>query len=211
MGKRISTTNRLAQWRSTMKMKLEHYILGLLTIDPRTGYDVKKYLDTEGRFERRRAPLSQIYTTLKRMHEDNLVTFTEEERNGKPDLKIYSITPEGREYLISFLRSPLKLTFRTDESSLLFRAHYGYLVEPDVIIKHIQDELTYRRQQIAKFRHRDRTIHSTILSSAELAYAQAIGDEVHNYGAARMDQYVFHLQKLLAFFEARKETAIAAA
>ena len=70
-------------------------ILGLLTINPSTGYDIKKHLDTEGRFTRRRAPLSQIYNTLKRMHENNLVTFVEEKREGKPNLKIYSITPEA--------------------------------------------------------------------------------------------------------------------
>ena len=45
-------------------MKLEYMILGILKINPRTGYDMKKYLDTEGRFGRARAPLSQIYTTL---------------------------------------------------------------------------------------------------------------------------------------------------
>ena len=39
-------------------MKLEYMILGILTINPMTGYDMKKYLDTEGRFGRSRAPLS---------------------------------------------------------------------------------------------------------------------------------------------------------
>jgi DNA-binding PadR family transcriptional regulator len=131
-----------------MKMKLEHYILGLLAISPRTGYDVKKHLDTEGRFERRRAPLSQIYTTLKRMTENNLVTFIEEERDSKPDLKIYSITPEGQKLLIDFLRSPIKQAFRHNESSLLFRIRYGFLVEPDVIIEQIQGELGFRQEQI---------------------------------------------------------------
>ncbi len=70
-----------------MKLKLEYYILGLLTLNPQTGYDVKKHLGTEGRFERRRAPLSQIYTTLKRMTENNLVTFVEKEREVCPERK----------------------------------------------------------------------------------------------------------------------------
>lgn len=191
-----------------MTMKLEHYILGLLTINPGTGYDIKKSLDTEGRFERRRAPLSQIYTTLKRMTENSLVTFVEEKRDGKPDLKIYSITPEGKTYLIDYLRSPLEYSFRFNESSILFRMKYAYLVEPDVIIKHIQDELDFRHEHISKFRHRDRTIESTNLSAAELAYTQAINDELHLFGAARMDLFVAHLQEMLTFFEKQKETAM---
>jgi DNA-binding PadR family transcriptional regulator len=188
-----------------MKMKLEHYILGLLTINPQTGYDVKKHLDTEGRFERRRAPLSQIYTTLKRMTENNLVTFIEEERDGKPDLKIYSLTPEGRRLLIDFLHSPIKQAFRYNESSLLFRIRYGFLVEPDVIIDQIRDELGYRQEQISQFRPRDRTIESTLLSPDKLAYARTINDEIHSYGGARMDVYVAYLQEMLAFFEKQKE------
>ena len=190
-----------------MKMKLEHYILGLLTINPHTGYDVKKHLDTEGRFGRRRAPLSQIYTTLKRMYENNLVTFIEEERDGKPDLKIYSITPEGRKFLIDFLHSPIKQAFRHNESNLLFRVQYAFLVEPGLIIEQIQDELDFRQEQISQFRHRDRTIESTLLCPDKLAYARAIYDEIHNYGAARMDVYVTHLQEMLTFFEKQKETA----
>lgn len=184
-----------------MKLKLEYYIFGLLTLNPKTGYDVKKHLDTEGRFERRRAPLSQIYTTLKRMVEDNLVTFVEKERDSKPDLKIYSNTPQGKQLLIDFLRSPGEPTFRYSESTLLFRIRHAFLVEPDVIIKQIQDELDFRQGQIGKFRHRDRTIHSDTLSAVDLAYSQAINEEIHSYGANRMDIYIAHLQKMLAFFE----------
>lgn len=187
-----------------MKMKLEHYILGLLTINPRTGYEVKKYLDTEGRFERRRAPLSQIYTTLKRMAEDNLVTFVEQERDGKPDLKIYSITPKGQQCLVDFLHSPNKQTFRPSESSLLFRIRYAFLIEPQIIIRQIQEEIDFRHEQIRKFRHRDRTIESRTLPARDLAYAQAIYDTIHGYGAQRMDQYVAYLESMITFFEGQK-------
>lgn len=185
-------------------MKLEHYILGLLTINPSTGYDIKKHLDTEGRFTRRRAPLSQIYNTLKRMLENNLVTFVEEKRNGKPDIKIYSLTPKGREYLIDFLQSSPKLSFRHNESSIMFRIRYAFLIEVEVIIQQIQEELAYRQKQISKFRFRDRTLDSANLSPDELAYAQAINNELHAYGASTMDLYVSRLQAMLTFFETQK-------
>lgn len=190
-----------------MKMKLEHYILALLTITPRTGYDIKKHLDTEGRFERRRAPLSQIYNTLKRMHEHKLVTFVEEKRDGKPDLKIYSLTTEGRQFLIDYLHSPLEKPFRYNESTILFRVRYAFLVDTRVIIEQIRKELEFRHKQISKFRHRDRTIETIYLSADNLALAQAINDELHVYGASSMDLYVANLQRILAFFEAQKVQA----
>lgn len=184
-----------------MKLKLEYYILGLLTLAPRTGYDVKKHIDTEGRFERRRAPLSQIYTTLKRMTEDNLVTFVEKERDGKPDLKIYSLTPQGQQLLVNFLHSPIKPSFRYGESSLLFRIQYAFLMENKAIIRQIQDEIEFRHEQIRTFRHRNRTIQPSTLPADKLAYAQKIYDQLHGYGATRMDQYVAFLESTLAFFE----------
>lgn len=190
-----------------MKMKLEHYILALLTITPRTGYDIKKHLDTEGRFERRRAPLSQIYNTLKRMHEHKLVTFVEEKRDGKPDLKIYSLTTEGRQFLIDYLHSPLEKPFRYNESTILFRVRYAFLVDTRVIIEQIRKELEFRHKQISKFRHRDRTIETIYLSADNLALAQAINDELHVYGASSMDLYVANLQRILAFFETQKVQA----
>ncbi|MBK8900100.1 MAG: PadR family transcriptional regulator [Anaerolineaceae bacterium] len=190
-----------------MKMKLEHYILGLLTINPSTGYDIKKHLDTEGRFTRRRAPLSQIYNTLKRMRENNLVTFVEEKRDGKPDLKIYSLTAKGKQFLMDYLSSPLEKSFRYNESSILFRIRYAFLMDLEMVIKQIQEELDFRKKQINKFRYRDRTVDSTNLSADELAYVQAINDELHSYGASAMDLYVARLQDILTFFENRKEEA----
>ncbi|MCB8978265.1 MAG: PadR family transcriptional regulator [Ardenticatenaceae bacterium] len=190
-----------------MKMKLEHYILALLIINPRTGYDIKKHLDTEGRFERRRAPLSQIYNTLKRMHENKQVTFVEEKRDGKPDLKIYSLTDEGRQLLIDYLLSPLEKPFRYNESTILFRIRYSFLIDTNVIIEQIKKELDFRHKQISKFRHRDRTIDSIYLSEDELALAQAINDEIHSYGASAMDLYLANLERILAFFESQNEQA----
>ncbi|MBK8900234.1 MAG: PadR family transcriptional regulator [Anaerolineaceae bacterium] len=190
-----------------MKMKLEHYILGLLIINPSTGYDIKKHLDTEGRFTRRRAPLSQIYNTLKRMHEDSLVTFVEEKRDSKPDLKIYSLTEKGQRFLLDYLSSPLEKPFRYNESSIFFRIRYAFLLEIDLIIRQIQEELDFRQKQISKFRFRDRTIESVNLSAEELSYVHAINDVLHNYGSAAMDLYLAHLHQILAFFENQEQTA----
>ena len=188
-----------------MKTKLEHYILGMLIFNPLTGYEIKKDLDTEGRFVRTKAPLSQIYTTLKRMTENNLISFVEERREGKPDLKIYSITREGKNALIGYLRSPLKHTFRFNESSIIFKIRFAFLVETEVIVNQIQEELDFRQKQISQFRHRDRSIPSSILPTKNLAYAQAIFDQVHNYGADRMDLYIAHLKKIRSFFEKYKK------
>ena len=185
-------------------MKLEYWILGLLKINPRTGYDLKKFLDAEGRFGRARAPLSQIYNTLKRMAENDWVTFEEVAREGKPDVKIYHNTAAGEQVFLDYLHSPIKPPFRFTESDLRYRVAFAFLVEPDVIIDHIQTELEHRLEQIAKFRGRDRTVQSTSLTESEIAYAQELYELLHLSGVREIDLYVESLQEMLAYFENKK-------
>lgn len=67
-------------------------------------------------------------------------------------------------------------------------------------------KLNFCQEQISPFRYRDRTVGSTALSAAELVYTRAINDELHHFGALRMDLYVTHLQKMPEFFENQKKT-----
>ena len=99
-------------------MKLEYFILGLLKMKPRTGYEIKAFLDNEGRFARTETPLSQIYTTLKRMAGNRWVEFEEVLREGKPDLKIYSPTPAGEKVFRAWLSAPHKPTFNFPGSGI---------------------------------------------------------------------------------------------
>ena len=185
-------------------MKLEYTILGWLELNPLTGYDLKKFLDTEGRFARKRAPLSQIYTTLKRMADKGWVQFREEPREGKPDAKIYHNTEAGRQVLVEYLRSPIELRFRYNESDISYRMAFSFMVEPEVTLQQIKSELAYRKEQIAQFRHRDRTLVSSNLSKHSLAFAQEVFDKLHQYGANNIDAYVQELEEMIEFFETKK-------
>ncbi len=182
-------------------MKLELIILGLLTVNPCTGYDIKKYLDTEGRFGAKTRPLSQIYTTLKHMAEAEYVDFEIQPREGKPDLKVYSITAIGRKKFMDYLHSPLKLVFRYRESDLYLRLMYAYLVEPEVIIRQLKRELAFRLEQISSFRNRNRTISSSLLTVEQVQLLNEVYEKMHEVGAKGIDDYVLFLQDLIAYFE----------
>ena len=185
-------------------MKLEFYILGSLTISPKTGYEIKKLLDTEGRFGRASAPLSQIYTTLKRMKANDWVYFKEISRDSKPNLKVYYLTETGTQVFLDYLSTPGEPPFRFRESDLTYRMMFSFLLEPDVIIKQIEGELAYRKKQIATFRNRDRTLKSKKLTPAQRAYAQDIYDLLHTFGTRAIDEYVESLAEALEFFKQRK-------
>lgn len=183
-------------------MKLEHYILGLLSVKPHTGYDIKKHLDTEGRFIREPVHFSQLYRTLKSMEQDGLVHSVEESRAGRPDAKVYHLTPAGHEALMSWLRSPLKPSFRHQESELGMRLSFGSALDNATILRMLHNELAFRQEQIARFRNRDRAIEgaeaSAGLDPARLNYLR---DLVHELGSGRMDHYVAWLQHAIERIE----------
>jgi DNA-binding PadR family transcriptional regulator len=185
-------------------MKLEYFILGLLTLNPSTGYDIKKSLDTDWRFARKRAPLSQIYTTLKRMVEQGWVYFEEDARDGKPNAKVYHNTEEGEKVFIEYLHSPIEPPFRFRESDIMYRMMFASLIGPEVILKHLHTEMDFRKRQIAEFRPRDRTMHSPGLSPDQLKLTQEIAEKLHQIGARSMDDFVSSLEEMIDFFESHQ-------
>jgi PadR family transcriptional regulator, regulatory protein AphA len=182
-------------------MKLEYYILGLLKLKPSTGYEIKIFFDTEGRFTRPQTPLSQIYTTLKRMAADNWVEFEVETRSDKPDLKIYTITSYGNQELLDWLKQPHEPTFRFQDREFLGKLVFCFLIDKKTTLKHCYVELNYRREQIAKFRGRDRTLKTGPESGIPLARAQMLMESLHTYGAEAIDQYVAWLENFIRQLE----------
>jgi DNA-binding PadR family transcriptional regulator len=86
-------------------MSLEHAILGFLSYKPFSGYDLKKALDNSVRHFWY-ADQSQIYRTLARLNEQGWAEVEVVEQTERPDRKVYSITPAGREELHRWLAGP---------------------------------------------------------------------------------------------------------
>jgi DNA-binding PadR family transcriptional regulator len=85
-------------------MSLKYAILGFLSWQPLTGYDLKKLI--------RESPThywsgnnNQIYRTLVELHNEELVTREIEHQDDSPSRKIYTITESGRAELREWARS----------------------------------------------------------------------------------------------------------
>jgi DNA-binding PadR family transcriptional regulator len=182
-------------------MKLEYFILGLLRLQPRTGYEIKTFIDTEGRFMRSSTPLSQIYTTLKRMTGEGWVEFADEQREGKPDLKIYSIAPLGEKAIREWLSEPHEPSFRFQDREFLGKLFFSFLIDKPTVLTHCYTELNYRKAQIAKFRGRDRTVPVAPGTNVSRARVQRLADLLHEYGKESIDQYVAWLEGFIQRLE----------
>jgi PadR family transcriptional regulator AphA len=90
-------------------MSLPYTLLGFLCRGPHSGYDLKRMLDSSTQFFWH-AELAQIYPALKELEKKSQVKSEVFPQDGKPDKKVYAITPTGREALLAWLSEPLDET-----------------------------------------------------------------------------------------------------
>lgn len=123
-------------------MNIRTLCLGILQFQDATGYEINK-LVTDGRFSHFiEASYGSIYPALTRMMAEELVTCREEQQDGRPARKIYSITSKGHALLVAALREyPHPDRVR---SEFLFTGLFSDLVPP----AHMQQVIARHTQQI---------------------------------------------------------------
>jgi len=83
-------------------MSLRHSILGLLQYAPLSGYSIKKTFDMSINHIWT-AKLSQIYRELALLEKTGLVSPKTMRQKTRPDKKVYSLTPAGRQAFLEWL------------------------------------------------------------------------------------------------------------
>ena len=87
--------------------KSKYAILGILSMGPKSGYDIKKIFEKiTSNFWKE--SYGQIYPILKRLFDRGLAIRSIEKKVGRPDRHIYSITDKGREVLQKWLIEPVE-------------------------------------------------------------------------------------------------------
>lgn len=130
-----------------MLNRLDAIVLGLLTAHPRTGYDVRKWLDQYGRAVGYSAQTSQIYRQLARLADHGLAEVVHDARTTGPDAKLYVLTDEGARLFDEWLSSPFEPSARPLDPDFQVRLHFSYLVGPEAVLELVRTELAFRRVQ----------------------------------------------------------------
>lgn len=85
-------------------MSIEYAILGLLSWQPMSGYDLKKLI-AESSVMYWSGNNNQIYRALVQLHEAELVAYQVQQQESLPAKKIYSITDKGEAELRNWVLS----------------------------------------------------------------------------------------------------------
>lgn len=91
-------------------------VLGLLSLRPRSGYDIKAVVDRSTRFFWA-ASYGQIYPELRRLEDEGLIE-GEDAPRGDRGRRVYKITAAGRKALTEWLLGPTVTIEYRDESLL---------------------------------------------------------------------------------------------
>lgn len=114
--------------------KLDCVILGLLSHEELTGYEIKKRMDTALSYFWG-ASYGSIYPTLSGLVERGLANKREAGDNRRNKL-IYTITEEGRRYLKEWLRQPIEKDELRYET--LLKLFFGNEEGPEQALRHIE-------------------------------------------------------------------------
>ncbi|MGK5529644.1 PadR family transcriptional regulator [Streptomyces sp. URMC 129] len=179
-------------------MKFEHVLLGFVAMRPCTGYDLKRWLNSEmGRMIRLRTQQSQIYRTLGRMSADGWIDHTVEHNEGRPDSKVYRVTAAGERELRARLAEPYVPSPDFGDPEFLIRYTFAIFLTPEEQIALVRAELDARRAQAERFRARE-IREEPWLPGVDRARMTRILDHVHDYKGRTLDTHVRWLEETLA-------------
>lgn len=117
--------------------KTKYALLGMLSLNPGSGYDIKKMCDNSiSHFWNEN--YGHIYPVLNQMEKEGLVTRKSEHTKGKPSKNTYSITHQGKEELNEWLMLPCEESHLRIE--VLLKLFFSEQIPIENTIKKIQDE-----------------------------------------------------------------------
>ena len=129
--------------------KTQYAILGALSIQTMSGYDIKKWLlEVTGSFWAE-SP-GQIYPTLSKLLADGLVKCNEEQTKGKRPRKVYSITKKGSNVLKTWLQLPAESP--TIRNELRLKLFFGNNMSKEDCIAHLESRKHRANENLIRYK-----------------------------------------------------------
>lgn len=127
--------------RAPSENRNKYAILGMLSHESLTGYDLKKRMGYTIGFFWPDLSFSKIYPNLKKLEAEKLVEMKKIEGENRPDRKIYSITEKGRAELKRWISLPIDIekerNMFTIMQELLLKLFFGGTTSADNSINFI--------------------------------------------------------------------------
>jgi DNA-binding PadR family transcriptional regulator len=130
-------------------------LLGILNIEPMSGYDIRSYVQQSIGFFWQES-FGQIYPSLRRLHEKKLISKKQAKQTRGPARYVYSITAKGKTTLAKWLSTEPDPELVRHE--LLLKLYFGDMGSPDDQIRHLEALEKQQRARLAQFEAIDRDV-----------------------------------------------------
>ena len=169
-------------------MDVKTLCLAVLSKGEASGYEIKKAFE-EGPFAHfQSASFGAIYPALARLAVEGMVTLTEHAQDGKPDKKIYRLSPVGWDTLLATLKiSPGPDQIRSD---LMFLISFAEHLPPAQIQNFIDAQITYFQAALAHMDNLDAEEPCDIGHGFVSGFGRAVYQAAADYYAANRDRLV---------------------
>jgi len=125
---------------------LKYAILGLVNRNPLTGYDITKNFN-EGLVEFWYARHSQIYPELKKLTDEDLISYETIIQGEKLEKKLYTITEKGRKSLQKWLAEDEPLE-PTPKDVFKLKAYFCDEMDMDTLLKQFESALNKHLERL---------------------------------------------------------------
>lgn len=167
--------------------KLSYGLLSLIAVEPCTGYDLTQRIQLFWN-----ANHSQIYPLLAQLEEKGLVRFTLVPQTDKPDKKVYTITPEGKDAVRQWITEPTDNPVVRDEFAL--KIFSLFLVDQPAVRSLLEEKMQLLDERLARLHKR---LH-------QLAERREPDEELYDMGAPMFGAQIL-IEKSIATKHAERE------
>ncbi|MDQ2887436.1 MAG: PadR family transcriptional regulator [Chloroflexota bacterium] len=151
----------------TKENKSKYAVMGVLSICPGSGYDIKKFMEySTSNFWSE--SYGQIYPILKQLVEEGLAASHAEKQEGKPEKYIYTLTEQGKEELRDWLSEPVASAVERNE--LLLKLFFGAHISLEKNKEHVHAFQELQSHLLEKYKGIERELLAEVQNDATLSY-----------------------------------------
>lgn len=167
-----------------MKSKTRYAILGMLSIEPMSGYDMRQAMKTSTAYFWSESD-GQIYPTLAALQKTKSIKVLPTKNISARDKKVYQITPQGRKELQAWL--VLEPETQTVRSELMLKLFFGANVAPVITREHIEAQRYQTKTSLQQLQQTRQQLMQQEKNSPHLPYWLMSIDHGLRAGEARLE------------------------
>ena len=192
-------------------MKADYMLLGVLARRGMSGYELAKWLESEGYFFGRKPSMTPIYRGLADLVDRGWVEVETVSRPAAPDARIHRPTLAGRRALVEWASSPFTPSLRPMDPDFIVRLNFAGQMGPEIALDIVTTELDFRLKQRADEGGPFRELVLDQIPEINPAWVQRVEVIARSRGWQSTSLYIGWLESLKSELEAVLSSSDAAA